>query len=122
MRFAAGRARAPLIGGPSRPGGSIDDAVDGRGGPTVAGVFVAELASAGTRFERTRIGGFFGGPSVRSIAVAGRTGGVPGIGGAACDRIVDDPGDAVCARGGGGGGVAAAASGPACEAPGQDNA
>lgn len=42
------------------------------------GVVGAEAVSLGTRFERTRMGGFLGGPSVKSIAVAGRPGGTLG--------------------------------------------
>jgi hypothetical protein len=94
LRLACGRGLPPM-GGPSRPGGSIDDS--GRGGAEVgvAGVVGADAASVGTKFERTRIGGFFGGPSVRSMAVAGRIGGVPGIGGATWDFNTEEPGEAV---------------------------
>lgn len=63
-----------------------------RGGPAEAGVVGADTTSLGTRFERTRIGGFLGGPSVRSIAVAGRAGGSPGDDGG---LALDIPGDAV---------------------------
>lgn len=68
----------------------------------------AEATSLGTKFERTLIGGFLGGPSVRSMAVEGLGGGTPGeaIGG----RPEAEAGDAVCARGGGSGAEGAAAS------------
>ena len=69
----------------------------GRGGAdgSVEGVLGADETSVGTRLDRTRMGGFLGGPSVRSIAVAGRAGGVPGVGGATCDLRIEDPGEAV---------------------------
>ena len=56
-------------------------------------------ASDGTRLERGRI---FGGESVRSIAVAGRAGGVRAMGGPVGSLAAAVPGEAVWARGGGG--------------------
>ena len=57
--------------------------VDGvRGGPADDGVAGAELDSSGTRFDRTRMGGFFGGPPVASTAEAGRA-----IGGAGDGKV-----------------------------------
>lgn len=88
------------------------DEIGVRGGTALAGVFGADAISLGTRLERTRIGGFFTGPSVRSMAVAGRAGGGPGEGGG-WDLTIEDPGEAVCARGGGGGGDDVVVSGPA---------
>lgn len=109
--MAAAFALAPASGGPSSPGGSIDD--NGvLGGTALAGVLGAEAISLGTRLERTRMGGFLRGPSVRSTAVAGRAGGGGAGEGGVCDLKAEDPGEAVCARGGGGGGEGAAASDP----------
>ena len=45
-----------------------------RGGPADKGETGAVDTSSGTRLDRTRVGGFRGGPSVWSIAVAGRAG------------------------------------------------
>lgn len=91
----------------------VDTVDDGREGPTEDGVLGMGGASEGTKFERTRVGGLFGGPSVRSIAVAGRAGGGPGDGKVGA-RALDIPGDAVCALLGGAGGAAGlAASGGA---------
>ena len=114
MRFAGARL-APGVGGASNPGGPsiIVFGVLGGGGAE-PGVVGADDPSGGARFERIRIGGFLEGPSVKSIAVAGRAGGGcigEGGGGPLAEAI---PGDAVCARaGGGGGGVGFAASGGA---------
>ena len=67
---------------------------EGREGVAEDGVFGADTTSAEPRFERGRRGGFFGGPSVRSIAVAGLAGGGPGEGTFGI-RELDMPGDAV---------------------------
>ena len=84
-----------------------------RGGPAEAGVAGADADSSGTKFDRTRMGGFLGGPSVRSIAVAGRAGGGPGEGklGAPVAFGNEVAGDAVWALGGGGGEGLAASGG-----------
>lgn len=99
-----------------RPGG-------GAGGASLVpvGVLGAEPtppSSEGTRFERTRIGGF----AALSIAEAARGGGGPALGGRipagdgpVLGGLAPPAGDIVCALDGGGGGVAglAASSAPA---------
>lgn len=110
FRFVCAFSRA--LGGPFNPG--VSGPAIGVNGDIVdaAGVVGAEAVSTGTRFERTRIGGFFGG-SLRSIAVAGLAGG-GGPGEGPCWTLeLAVPGDVVCDRGGGGGGDGFAASAPA---------
>lgn len=90
FRFACAFALAPGGGGPSKPGGpSIRD------GLATAGLDGTGGASGGTRLERTRIEACFGSESVKSTAVAGRTGGVRAIGGPVGCLAVAVPGDAV---------------------------
>lgn len=105
LRFACALALAPGGGGPSKPGGPSIEEVEEGGGLAVAGLAGTDCDSDGTKLDRTRIGGL-GGESVRSMAVAGRTGGVRAIGGPVGSLAVAVPGDAVCARDGGGGGAA----------------
>lgn len=82
--------RIPAPGGPSIPGGSMAveagrvGPAEGKGGPADIGVRPADIGvvgadatSDGTRFDRTRIGGFWEGPFPRSAADAGRAGGGP---------------------------------------------
>lgn len=85
--------------------GSREIAAGGGGG-------VEAGALLGTRLDLGR-GGPLGGESLKSMAVAGRIGGVRPGEGPGCNLALAVPGDAVCALGGGGGGFGAAASAPA---------
>lgn len=93
--MAAALDLAPGVGRPSSPGGPSDIVDEGREGPAEDGVVGNDVASEGTRFERIRIGGFLGGTSDSSTAVAGRAGGGGPGEGAAGARAEDIPGDAV---------------------------
>ncbi len=92
MRLAAGLDLTPGVGGTSIPGGPSDIVEDIRRGLDGAGVVGADETSGGTRFERTRIGGF--GPAF-AFAVAGRAGGGGPGEGVVGERAADIPGDAV---------------------------
>lgn len=74
-----------------------------------------DSAPAGTKFDLTRGGAFFGGGPVDPKAVAGRVGGGVGTAGALGAVGDERDGDTVWARdGGGGGALAFAASAPPC--------
>ena len=68
--------------------------LDGNRETAVGGVGGA-AASLGTRFDLGRIGGFFGGELLKSIAVAGRIGGVRPGEGPPCNRALALSGEAV---------------------------